>query len=397
MHLAKSSPIERIRWHQLRVSAKTVWSFVELINAEGYVGVGEATLGQHEPQMRAALASFENAVIGRAAEDVDLALQSASARSLPEFAVVSALDQAAWDLIAQARGIGVAAALGAMQRERVPAYANINRGMTSRTPQGFAAQARCAVADGFRAIKIAPFDEVELRGRTDAKPDAWHIDAGLARIGAVREAIGADVELMVDCHWRLNRDAAEAVLKEASPHNLYWLECPVPETQEMLATLAHLRDLANGIGVRLAGCEQMSLASGFAPFLRAGAYDVMMPDAKYVGGLREMLRVAQSFAAHGVAFSPHNPSGPVCHAVSLHVCAVVPALDRLEMQYAETSLFDELVDDVLPRAVHGEIEVPVGPGLGLRLNARLTRELASCDGFARHASQGAPHAAPGAT
>jgi galactonate dehydratase len=163
----------------------------------------------------------------------------------------------------------------------------------------------------------------------------------------------------------LNRAAAEAVLQATASERLHWLECPVPEVPEMLDTLRALRRAANAIGVRLAGCEEMSQVAGFAPFL--DVYDVMMPDAKYVGGLREMLRVAETLQAHGVAFSPHNPSGPVCHAASLHVCAVVPALDRLEMQYAETPRFDEIVGHALPRASGGAFALPAAPGLGVRL------------------------------
>jgi galactonate dehydratase len=333
--------------------------------------------------MRNALGRFQAAVIGRAPSDADLDPVRALARSLPEFSVVSALDQAACDLAAQQRGVSLSIALGELRREKIPVYANINRGIASRTEEGFAVHARRAVADGFSAIKIAPFDGVDLYGDSLRVADARLFDAALARIAAVREAIGPTVDLMVDCHWRLHRAAAEAVLQATAPYALHWLECPVPETPEMLETLRHVRKLANAQGVRLAGCEEMSLCSGFAPFLEAQAYDVMMPDAKYVGGLREMQSVAGALQRNGVQFSPHNPSGPVCHAASLHVCAVVAALDRLEIQYAETPLFEALVGGRLPRPVNGEIEVPREAGLGVRLDRALIRELADKDGSAR--------------
>lgn len=382
----KSSAIERVHWHQLRVSPKTVWSFIELVDADGRRGVGEATLGQREPQMRAALERIEDAIVGRAPSDVDLEAQRSTARSLADFAVVSALDQALWDLAAQQRGVGVATALGPALRNRIPVYANINRGIASRTPEGFAAHARRAIGDGFGALKIAPFDELRLYGDATAKVEASDLEPGLARIAAVRDAIGPDVELMVDCHWRLNHAGAEAVLRAVEPQRLHWLECPVPEMPELLNTIRDIRTLANAKGIRLAGCEEMSLVAGFAPFLDAACYDVMMPDVKYVGGLREMLRVAEALRAHGVAFSPHNPSGPVCHAASVHVCAVAPSLQRLEMQYAETPLFDDIVDGTSPRSAAGWITVPTTPGLGVRLDPRLMQQLAAEDGFARHAS-----------
>jgi galactonate dehydratase len=145
----------------------------------------------------------------------------------------------------------------------------------------------------------------------------------------------------------------------------------------MIDTLRALRASANARGVRLAGCEELSLVSGFAPFLAGGCYDVMMPDVKYVGGVDEMLRVADALHAHGVAFSPHNPSGPVCHAASLHVCAAAPHFERLEMQYAETPLFDELVSHALPRAKGGVIDVPASLGLGVQLDPAVVARLES--------------------
>src|SRR5205823_22271 len=113
----------------------------------------------------------------------------------------SALDQAVQDLIAQQRGISLAKSLGRHCRNAVPMYANINRAITNRTPDGFAAAARAALNDGFTAIKIAPFDGVELYGDGRKAADQALIEAAIARIAGVRDAIGPRAELMVDCHW----------------------------------------------------------------------------------------------------------------------------------------------------------------------------------------------------
>lgn len=117
------------------------------------------------------------------------------------------------------------------------------------------------------------------------------------------------------------------------------------------------------------------MLEGFMPFLQGNAYDVLMPDVKYVGSMREMLKVADAMDHYGAAFSPHNPSGPVCHAASLHICAVAPNCERLEMQYAETPLFDQLVGSALPQAINGKIAVPRAAGLGVRLDPGLVCDL----------------------
>jgi L-alanine-DL-glutamate epimerase-like enolase superfamily enzyme len=91
----------------------------------------QATVGQYD---------FKDAVHARIPGAVDLSEQRAVARTLAEFAVVSALDQAVWDLLARQCGINVSAALGAVQRDRIPVYADINRGIAARTPDGFVTQ-----------------------------------------------------------------------------------------------------------------------------------------------------------------------------------------------------------------------------------------------------------------
>ena len=154
-----------------------------------------------------------------------------------------------------------------------------------------------------------------------------------------------------------------------------WLECPLAETAANVGALVRLRGLANDRGIRLAGCEQGIGEEAFSPFLVAGAYDAMMPDVKYFGGLAGMLALAERFAAAGVAFSPHNPTGPVCHAASLQVCGAAPAVDRLEVQFDETPRFSALVGGAIPPMRAGVSPLPAGAGIGMRLADDAVAEL----------------------
>ena len=105
------------------------------------------------------------------------------------------------------------------------------------------------------------------------------------------------------------------------------------------AAIKRLRAKANAAGMRLAGAELFIGAAGFKPLLEQGLYDVIMPDVKYAGGLAECLRIAELAARHGCAVSLHNPSGPVCHAHSVHLSAVLEGAERLEYQHGETPSF----------------------------------------------------------
>ena len=368
--------IRDVRWCSVRVSDATRWSFVAIVDARGRAGFGEATLGENERAMARLCAAYGAKMRGLAPADVDLSPQRGRCKTLAAFAVVSALDQALCDLDARQRGLSVGVLLGGRRRDLVPVYAKVNRGVVDRSPRGFATQAARAIADGFAAVKIAPFDGIELRGDAAKRADAAVLARALARIAAVREAIGPEVALMVDCHWRLNRAVAERVIDAVAPWRLDWLECPLPETPAHLEALCALRARANRQGMRLAGCETMTGIAGFLPFVAAGTYDVMMPDVKYVGGMREMLAVATLLAQHGVVCSPHNPSGPIAHAASLQACAAAERVERLEMQYRETPHFDALVAFALPAPVASEIAIPDGPGFGAQLDADAVAALA---------------------
>jgi galactonate dehydratase len=190
----------------------------------------------------------------------------------------------------------------------------------------------------------------------------------------VRASIGNDVRLMVDCHWRLDMETTRRLVEAAAELNLHWIECPLPEEPATLEDIRALRSYANARGIKLAGCELMTRREGFAPFLSAGAYDVIMPDIKYVGGLKELLALAADARQAGVELSLHNPTGPVCHAVSLHVCSAIGSTDLLEMQFDESPLFEQLQAPRLPPIDRDAALTPNLPGIGLSLEGTvLTR------------------------
>jgi galactonate dehydratase len=351
------------------VTPRTSWIFVEVETASGLRGVGEASLVGREDEVLAATRKLAPVIMDLRDASPDCLPKDYPLAALPDAAAFSAIDQALWDVAAQRRGVRLADALGGIRRDVIPLYANINRRTLDRSPGGFAASALDAIAVGHEAIKIAPFDEVTSEVRNAGNILA-SLAPGLARTEAVRSAIGRERRLMVDCHWRLNEVAAEAVIAAASAYQVYWIECPLRESLENLPALRRLRQLANRHGMRLAGCEENIRHQGFAPFLQAEVYDVMMPDVKYVGGLMEMLGLSKTMAGSGVEFSPHNPSGPISHAASLHVAAAAANFTMLECQFDETPWFDKLRGIPLPAPVRGNSTLPSAPGLDALLDRR---------------------------
>lgn len=353
--------------HMVRITHKTCWSFIRLYSRDGLVGEGEATLTGQEDALQAAAERLVPLALRDATPESPggFALQHAPA-DIREASIVSALDQALWSLHAQRAGQSLAQVLGA-RRTQVPVYANINRRTGLRTPEGFAASASAAMAAGHVAFKLAPFDQVSTSVCAQGQgPQAMR--AGLACMAAVREAVGPEARVMVDCHWRFDEATARQLNEAAGRMGVYWIECPLPEVPDNIPALAGLRQQANALGMLQAGLEMGVGWDSFRAYCEGGAYDVVMPDMKYAGGIHQMQAISAGCASLGVQVSPHNPSGPICHAASLQVAATLDGFDMLELQYDESPLFDALVRAPFAPVLGGQTVLPAGSGFGVALD-----------------------------
>jgi galactonate dehydratase len=354
--------IGAIRFHGLGVSPKTVWTFLEVATDDGRSGFGECTLSAHEAALAAEVAQLDRDLRGEDAfaRNRLAHLIAHAPGGLVRHTAISALDQALWDLAAQAAGVPLVRALGGAVRPDVRLYANVNRGVDPRTPENFAAFAARAVAQGFTAVKLAPFEGLLPETRSDAGWEATY-ERGLDRIRAVRASVPG-AALMVDCHWRFSPPDAARLVRDLGSLGCWWVECPVSEA--LLPEIRRLRGMANDRGMRLAGAETLSGLAAFRPLIEAGCYDVLMPDIKYCGGHEELRRIAGLAASAGIEIAPHNPSGPVCHAHSVHAACAIPNVPALEVMFDESPLFVRAMQGQVPALDGGRARPGEAPGLG---------------------------------
>jgi galactonate dehydratase len=367
--------IAELNYRVLHVSAKTNWSFVQLRTDDGLTGWGECSLNGWEPLQREYANSWWPGLVGTDIGGVTAAetlctIHPHSPGGLVAHSVRSATEQALLDALAQSRGVPLWTLLGPALRSEVEVYANINRATQPRTPAGFAESARTAAAQGYRAVKLAPFDGV-LPSNAESAEGARLIAAAHERVRAVREAVGNGIRVMVDCHWRLTPRTARETLEALREVRLHWLECPISERGSQHDEIVALRRIANAQDVRLAGAEKETEVEGFRPYLERGLYDTIMPDVKYCGGVAALLRIAQVAERHGVQTAPHNPTGPICNYASMHACMVGAGCDFLELQVGESSLFTEAVDGRYPEFVDGCFRQPQRVGMGAVLNPQV--------------------------
>lgn len=257
------------------------------------------------------------------------------------------------DLAARTADVTLAQWLGGQPGVKaIPLYANINRAMRERTPEAAARLATHARAAGFRAVKCAPFDGLTGENRAQA---------GLEIATAVRDAIGAEVGLMVDVHHELDLPQLLMVADGLAGLRLDWLEDAVP-----IGDVDGLWRVRDAVGCPLAGGEFVGDPGDLRPALHAGVLDVVMPDVKHAGGPSAVLALARVAVDHGARVSLHNPSGPVATAASGHVAALLPPDLPLESMFGEHAARSAFAHP-LEHIEHGELHLPPGPGLALRL------------------------------
>lgn len=361
--------VKDIRTEGVRVNRRGDWIFVVLETEEGLTGIGEASHSGNDRLVCTIVADLGDSLSGRDPTNITRLRQAMAGQRMGRVGATawSAIEQAAQDVRAQASGMSLAHSLGGKVRDRIRLYANINRHVENRSPASFATAASAAVAEGFGAIKLAPFDEVkppDRRQHGDAA--AWR--PGVARVCAVREAVGSSVEVAVDCHSRFTRSESFRVATELEPLDIFWFEEPLP-----VSNLKGLREVKTGIRQSLATAESLFGADSFRRLLEAGAADVVMPDVKHAGGDHETLLAGELAAMHGVEWAPHNPSGPVAGMHSGHVCAAASSFRILEFAWGEVPWRAELLDP--PEQIEdGHLVVSDRPGLGHALDNRTLRK-----------------------
>ena len=222
-------------------------------------------------------------------------------------------------------------------------------------------------------MKLASFDGMP---RLDSPGAFEAMDRGVACVFAVREAVGPNVQVLLDVHCHFTAQWAIRVARDLEPARLFWYEDPVPRSDwEGLARVRREIEQPVAAGEAFFGIEPFwrlftEGGSGSEP---GPLIDVAMPDVKHCGGLGMMMRIGALAEAAQVQVAPHNPSGPVAQAATVQACAALPNFTILEHAFGETDWRHTLVEPAEP-LVDGYHKVPDAPGLGVRLNEAVMAE-----------------------
>ena len=214
--------ITGIEIETIHVTERVDWTFVHINTDKGIRGLGELNPSVRRADELGTLRQMGETLFGRDPRQIEKlhALFDPASLDRIGFRALSALDQAFWDILGKSLDAPVHALLGGASRDEIRLYANINRATRGdRSPEAFARNATAAVSDGFDAIKLAPFDGL-ARGIDKAEDAA----DGIACMQAVRQAIGPNVDLLIDCHSHFTAKGALAVAKALADLDLFWFE-----------------------------------------------------------------------------------------------------------------------------------------------------------------------------
>jgi galactonate dehydratase len=337
------------------------WLFIKVETDEGIHGWGEAyTQADRDRSIEITVQQLRRYLIGRSPFDIKhftfMAYTYFATRrgSMEFYCAVSGIEQALWDVAGKAAGQPVYNLLGGATRTQIRVYAN---GWEGGSLDELVGAAKGVVARGFSAMKFDPF------------PNPWRAyiarrdeDMAVERVAAVREAVGPDVEILVEVHRRLAPMHAVRVARRMEPYRPFWYEEPVSGRD-----LAGLAEARREINLPIVTGEEFYTKAEFRDVFEQRAADIINPDVCNCGGILELREIAAMAEVYHVAVAPHNyNSTAIGLAATVHAAAGMPNFLIAEYFVNFEAVSNAIATPLVP--VNGLIALPTAPGLGVEID-----------------------------
>ena len=337
--------------------------FVKVETDEGVYGWGEAyTQSDRDTQITAHIDQLKRYLIGRDPRNIKHFMQIAyddfagrrSAMDL--WCALSGIEQAMWDITGKVAGMPVHMLLGGACRSQIRVYANGWSGSTN--PQTLAERAQEVVEMGFTAMK---FDPIPGPWRTYVSKDVEN--AAIENVEAVRDAVGWDVDILVEMHRRLAPMHARRIAREIERFRPFWYEEPV--LAENIDALAAVK---RDINLPVVTGEELYTKFEFREVFEKQAADIINPDVCNVGGILELKEIATMAEPYFVVVSPHNYNSTTLGlAATLQVSAAIPNFLITEY-FVNLEEFGKDIAKIPFEVKDSYIQVPTTPGIGIDLD-----------------------------
>jgi galactonate dehydratase len=349
----------------------TAWrnlTFVKVDTDEGLSGVGEVRMLNHTDALIGYLQEAgPNHVLGSDPfniEDLVNRMYHNDFARVGQIAMsgISVIEIACWDIVGKALGVPVYKLLGGAVRDRIKAYAN-GWYTVERSPDQFAEAAKRAVARGYRALKFDPFGSGFYELSREEKIRS------ISLTEAVREAVGPEVELLIEMHGRFNPATAIEIARLLEPYEPSWVEEPVPPDN-----LRALQKASEHIRIPVATGERLHSRAEFRELFELQACDIIQPDITHCGGILNTKKIAAWADTYYMLVAPHNVGGPVSTAAALHLAACTTNFKIQEHFNDFAESWVKQAAPGLPEVENGSFALPDKPGLGVELDEQVFKE-----------------------
>ena len=329
--------------------------FVKVSTDEGITGWGESSIGASS--VAAVVEEFGAAIVGKDPfrieehwQDMYHLFHNVRGGAL-QMAAISGIEIALWDIKGKALNVPVYELLGGAMREKLWTYGRFD----GVDPADAVRTAMLYIERGYTALKGDPFGHQGIFTSPESERDA------VAKVEAVREAVGDDVELLVEVHGRLTPAEAIRIGERLEPYRPFFYEEPVPP-QNVDAMVR----VAQAINIPLATGERIYTKWGFKDLLEKQAVSVVQPDVCHAGGISELKKIAAMAETYYVGFAPHNPYGPINTMAAIHVDACTP--NFLIQEGGHGDWYDSILTEPFKGQADGYFDLPTAPGLGIELD-----------------------------
>lgn len=333
------------------------WVYVKVYTDEGITGVGECSLETREQTVVAAVLELKRHLVGRDPMEIEKNFYLCYrdeywGAGCVLMSALSAVDMALWDIKGKALNTPVYQLLGGKFRDKVRVYAN-RWFFGGDTPEKLARLAEQTVAKGYTAMKWDPFYKAE---NTITPQDLRGV---VAQVKALRDAVGWDVDLLIEGHGRFNPYTALQIAEELKPYKPFFFEEPtLPENMRASAQVKARSPIPVASG------ERWCTITDFRAALEAEAIDIAQPDIRVCGGITQMKKIATMCEANQIQIAPHNIHGQIGCAASMHIAASTPNVLILEYSVEEVQWKEDLFTHQY-KPMDGYISINDRPGLGI--------------------------------
>ncbi len=361
-------------------SGGSVWTFVRIYTDEGIVGTGECNSGGPGFSgfaTKVAILAMKPLLIGEDPFNINKLYEKirrggryGGSTHAPLIFALTGIDNALYDIVGKALNVPVYKLLGGKFRDKIRLYADCHAG-ESDDPKAYADKAMEVAEEGFSAVKF----DVDNTGTGKLDKYNWTVGAKemthvINLIEAIRNALGYEFDLAIDCHGQFDLPSAITLVKAIEPLRLLWLEEPVPA--ENIDALAQVRRSSSTV---ICTGENQYTRFEYLELFERKAVDIIMPDLAKAGGIAEGKRIADMADAHYIPIAPHNVSSPLGMMAACHVMASVPNFLLLEFHARDITWWNDLCDAENPFIEKGFMAVSEKPGIGVELNAKAAKAL----------------------